>query len=115
MKTAVMATEESERNEHVLKMLSRFGDKAGQHGALARVKVPIMLRVGREANLRLERLAMRLNVRKATLLGQLAETASEIEPQDWYRALVAMQAVAGRKFSTKRMLRPQDEADWPTR
>lgn len=88
---------DAEYEAHVAEKLARFGDRAGKHGPLSTITVPIMVRVSRDANLRATRLARQLGTRKSTWLAQLAEAASMCHPDDWYRAMAAFQNACKRR------------------
>lgn len=72
--------------------LERFGDRAGQHGALATVQVLIPVRVSRDTGLAANRLARKLGLRRATWAAQGLAVLAQCHPDDWFRAIAAFQS-----------------------
>jgi hypothetical protein len=71
-------------------LLAHFGDKAGKHGPLAAVRVPMTLRLSRETALHLNQLAGDLGTRPATLMTQLAVVIAKIAPEKYYAAVAGL-------------------------
>lgn len=71
--------------------LSRLGAKAGKHGPLAAVKVPIPLKLQRGVAIKAQLLSRSLGMCRATWVAQLVSVAVTIPADRWFAALADMQ------------------------
>lgn len=75
---------EKQRAAQIDAKLARFGDAAGQHGALSAGTRRLTLRIPRDSALRLASLSRSVGLKHGALVSLLLDTVSRISPADFF-------------------------------
>ena len=96
MNTATMTldpilTADAQRAAQIDAKLARFGDKAGQHGALSEVQERLTIRISRDTSLRLVNLSRAVGLKHSAMMLLILDTASRIEAPEFFAEVARIQ------------------------
>lgn len=100
MNTATMTLDpilaaDEQRTEQIDAKLARFGDKAGQHGALAECQERLTIRIKRDTALRLVNLSRATGLKHGPMIVLLLDTVSRIDAADLFAEVARIRKAAG--------------------
>lgn len=86
----ILAADE-QRAAQIDARLARFGDRAGQHGALAECQERLTIRVKRDTALRLVNLSRAVGIKHGAMVALLLDTVSRIDSSDFFSEIARLQ------------------------
>lgn len=86
----ILAADE-QRAAQIDAKLARFGDKAGQHGALSECRERLTIRLPRDTALRLVNLSRATRLKHGAMLELILDTASRIDASDFFAEVARIQ------------------------
>ena len=82
---------DAERTAQIDAKLARFGNRVGQHGALAAVQERLAVRISRDTSLRLTNLSRAVGLKHSAMLVLILDTASRIEAAEFFAEVARIQ------------------------